>query len=53
MWTLTAFAIAIPLLAGWTKLRIWEWLTKREQVIREAGSARDPEVRRLQSDRWA
>jgi hypothetical protein len=52
MWTLTVFCVAIPLLAGWIKLRMWEWLTKREQVIREAGPAGDPKVRRLQGNRW-
>ena len=26
---LTAFAIGIPLLAAWTKIRIWDWLANR------------------------
>ena len=28
---LTAFAVGIPVLAAWTKIRIWDWLTSRDE----------------------
>jgi hypothetical protein len=28
--TLSAFCVGIPLLAGWAKVRYWEWLSDRD-----------------------
>jgi len=31
---LTAFAIGIPVLAAWAKLRLWDWLNRRPETRR-------------------